>query len=252
MSPTRIYHNSPLSSAKRYSVDDRQARYLTRALRLRLNDEFTVFDGRGGEYPATIVAVGKRAVEIETGHFVDRDIESPLDICLVQSLSKGDRMDTIVQKATELGVQRIVPVISDHSVVKLDDSRAASRLDHWKKIAISACEQCGRNRLPEFQPPDTLLNWLGANFGGDRTSIMLAPNATKPLTAYVARDAKLTFLIGPEGGFSSGEYERAQAAGISLATLGPRVLRTETAGPTAIAVAQACWGDLSPTEGQFV
>ena len=243
MSQTRLFSPAPLRPDCRFTLDAGQARYLTRALRLRAGEKLTVFDGSGGEYQATIVQIDKGGVEIQTGVLLNSSTESSLQIRLLQGLSKGDRMDTVVQKATELGVQRISPLLTDHSVVKLDGERAIRRREHWQKIAQSACEQCGRNILPTIDEVIALNNWFDRARDDTSTRLIFSPQASRPLSAAERPDAGLTLLIGPEGGFSRAEYECAAAAGFSDVSLGPRVLRTETATLAAISVAQVLWGD---------
>ena len=152
-------------------------------------------------------------------------------------------MDTVVQKATELGVQRISPLLTDHSVVKLDGERAIRRREHWQKIAQSACEQCGRNIVPAIDEVSALNTWFDRNRDDTSTRLILSPEASTPFSAAERPDAGLTLLIGPEGGFSKAEYECAAAAGFSDVSIGPRVLRTETATIAAVSAAQILWGD---------
>ena len=152
-------------------------------------------------------------------------------------------MDIVVQKATELGVHRISPVITDHSVVKLEPDRAAKRHAHWQKIAQSACEQCGRNVLPAIDTPQSLGNWFADNAGTNRWQIILRADAADALPALDLPGNEVTLLIGPEGGFSEAEYESAAVAGLQAARLGPRIMRTETASLAALSIAQATWGD---------
>jgi 16S rRNA (uracil1498-N3)-methyltransferase len=190
-----------------------------------------------------IVQIEKGGVDIETGPLLDSSTESALQIRLLQGLSKGDRMDTVVQKATELGVQRISPLLTDHSVVKLDGARAIRRHEHWQKIAQSACEQCGRNIVPTIDEVIALNNWYDQNRDDAGTRLILCPEAGTPLSSAGRPDAGLTLLIGPEGGFSMSEYECAAAAGFSAVSLGPRILRTETATIAAVSAVQTLWGD---------
>jgi 16S rRNA (uracil1498-N3)-methyltransferase len=243
MSKTRLFSPAPLRPECQYTLDAGQTRYLTRALRLRAGEKLTVFDGSGGEYLAIIVQIDKSSVDIQTGPLLNSSTESPLQLQLLQGLSKGDRMDTVVQKATELGVQRISPLLTDHSVVKLDAARATRRRKHWQKIAQSACEQCGRNIVPAIDEVIALNNWFDRNRDDTGTRLILCPEARTPLSSVERPNAGLTLLIGPEGGFSREEYECAAAAGFSAVSLGPRVLRSETATIAAISAAQILWGD---------
>ena len=243
MSPTRLFSPVRLQAHSRQTLDSGQARYLARVLRLRLGDSLILFDGTGGEFSAEIVLVEKNRVDVETGSLAECSTESELSIQLVQGISKGDRMDTVIQKATELGVQKVSPVLSDYSVVKLDQNKAAKRRDHWQKIAQSACEQCGRNVVPHIDSVISLNAWHDQNDNDSTTRLMLAPDATTTLASVSNPKKEATLLIGPEGGFSNAEEERAASTGIQLVSLGPRILRTETAAIAAISVVQTLWGD---------
>lgn len=243
MPKSRLFSPIPLRSNTELTLGDEQAHYVGRVSRLRPGDALTVFDGSGGEYSATVGKITKQELQLSIGEHFSRDAESPLKIRLVQGISRGDRMDTVVQKATELGVHRISPVITDHSVVKLPPDRAAKRHAHWQKIARSACEQCERNIIPTIDAPQSLVDWFAVNAGSDKLLIILRPDAEVAMTAIVPQGNEITILIGPEGGFSEAEYERAAAAGLRAAKLGPRIMRTETAALAALSIAQATWGD---------
>jgi 16S rRNA (uracil1498-N3)-methyltransferase len=243
MSPTRLFSPVPLQPKSVFTMDSGQARYLTRALRLRPGDSLTLFDGTGGEYPAKILTAGKSAVEVETGDLAESSTESNLSLRLLQGISKGDRFDTVVQKTTELGVQRISPVQSDYSVVKLDKAKAAKRGEHWQKIAQSACEQCGRNVVPRIDALVLMNEWFEQNEEDNTTRLILMPNASTSLSALTRPAGAVTLLIGPEGGFSDVEQEHALASGFVAVAIGPRVLRTETAAIAAITIVQTLWGD---------
>ena len=244
MSRTRLFSPVPLSANTDFTLAGDQARYIGRVLRLKPGDEFTIFDGTGGEYPATVATVSKSQVQIKTAAKVEKNAESPLSIHLLQGVSRGERMDFVVQKATELGVQRITPVLTEFSVVKLDSKRAEKRVQHWSNIAISTCEQCGRNILPVIDAPQPLRNWIGDNLVSANTRILLRPDANISLGSATKPEGTVTLLIGPEGGFSDAEYEQAEIAGFKTAGFGPRILRTETAAIAAIAVLQSLHGDL--------
>jgi 16S rRNA (uracil1498-N3)-methyltransferase len=185
------------------------------------------------------VEVGKKRVVVQIDESFAGQVESPLHIHLGQGLSRGERMDWAIQKATELGVTEITPIFSDRCEVRLKDERADKRLMHWRQVAISACEQCGRSRVPVIHPPLLLADWLKQTEA--ELKLVLHPVA-EPLVSH-AKPATLAFLIGPEGGLSDAEVEQAQSAGFHAARLGPRVLRTETAPVVALAVAQQLWGD---------
>jgi 16S rRNA (uracil1498-N3)-methyltransferase len=202
-------------------------------------DALQLFDGSGHEFRATLVEVGKKRVVVRIDESFSGQVESSLQIHLGQGLSRGERMDWAIQKATELGVTEITPIFSDRCEVRLKDERADKRLMHWRQVAISACEQCGRSRVPVIHPPLLLADWLKQTQA--ELKLVLHPVA-EPMVSH-ARPATLAFLIGPEGGLSDAEVDQAQSAGFHAARLGPRVLRTETAPVVALAVAQQLWGD---------
>ena len=200
-----------------------------------------LFDGRGGQYPATIERIERDRVYAELGAWEDIECESPLAITLVQALQAGDKMDFTIQKAVELGVRDIVPVESRRSVLKLAGERAAKRVAHWQGVAASACEQCGRNQVPVVAPLEKLENWL-ARPATAPLRLMLAPDAEDTLLSIPpAKEVQL--LIGAEGGLDPQEMIAARQSGFRAVRMGPRVLRTETAGLAALAVLQALWGD---------
>ena len=225
-------------------LDGDRARYLGRVLRLRVGDAITVFDGSGAEWAANITAMTRNTATLELGESHEPAMESPLRIHLVQGISRGERMDYVVQKATELGVARITPVLTEHGVVKLDGQRAAKRREHWEGVVASACEQCGRTRLPLIEEPLPLKHWFGSKPADAVLDLILAPGAGTALARIAAPHTGVCILIGPEGGFSEAEYEDAEIAGFAPVSLGPRILRTETAATAALAVMQANWGDL--------
>ena len=202
----------------------------------------TLFDGEGGEYGAQIAHVTPRAVSVRVieRHAMDR--ESPLQITLAQSLIAADRMDYAIQKAVELGVVAIVPVASARSVTRLDGERAQRRLEHWRQIVIASCEQCGRNRVPAVHAPCELREWLRRPSKAD-LRVLLAPRATQSLGGLSAPAGAIELLIGPEGGLAPDEETAALGAGFRAVRLGPRTLRTETAGPAVLAAMNALWGD---------
>jgi 16S rRNA (uracil1498-N3)-methyltransferase len=244
MSRTRLFTESNLGPGAEITLSGDAARYLGRVLRLRQDDEVTVFNGEGGEYEATVVSLAKSSVTLRTGNFVDREAESPLSIHLLQGLARGERMDLVVQKATELGVGRITPLVTEYGVVRLDGQRARKRTAHWRGVATSACEQCGRNRLPVIDEPIGFREWLGANPAQDSTRLILRPGTGRLLASELIESTSLVLLIGPEGGFSDAEYELAELTGFEPIGLGPRILRTETAALAALAALQALRGDM--------
>jgi 16S rRNA (uracil1498-N3)-methyltransferase len=216
------------------------AHHSSRVLRLRDGDDVVLFDGRGGEVAACLRQAGKEW-HAELGAVTPVERESPLKLVLVQALAGGDKMDWIVQKAVELGVHAVIPVQAERSVVKLTGDRAAKRAEHWRQVAISACEQSGRNRVPEVAAVEGLSGYLAANQGAAR--LVLSPAEGVRLPSLPAPEGALHLLVGPEGGWSDKELAACRAAGCTPIGLGPRVLRTETAGLAALAALQTLWGD---------
>ena len=225
-------------------LGEEQARYLGRVLRLNNGETIHLFNGDDGEWSAEIRHLGKNEVTLVVHDSIERRSESGLKVHLAQGISRGERMDFVVQKATELGVKRITPVLTDFGVVKLDDKRAAKRRDHWQRVAESACEQSGRIRPPLVDAPLSLNDWFGNARDRDGSDLILRPGAGKSLSTLDEPQTKLCLLIGPEGGFSEREYADADVAGFDAVTIGPRILRTETAAVAAIAIAQSRWGDV--------
>ncbi len=205
MSSARLFSPLALQAGCRFTLDSGQSRYVGGVLRLRAGDSITLFDGTGGEYEAILVSLGKKGAEVETGEHRTRSVESRLTIQLVQGISRGDRMDLLVQKATELGVARITPVLSVRSVVRFDARRAASRRERWQKIAQSACEQCGRNVVPHVDDVVDLSDWHDENPANGLPRLILHPQARSGLSSVECPKKNVTVLIGPEGGFNKAE-----------------------------------------------
>lgn len=222
------------------------AAHATRVLRLKTGDAVTLFNGDGHEYPARLTAAGTREVRAGVESRESPPRESPLRITLVQALARGEKMDWIVQKAAELGVARIVPVATERSEVKLDAARGGKRLQHWRAVAIAACEQCGRNSLPHIEAPAALTAWLDTNAASQPTARwMLHPEgAVRARDLAASLPAALELAVGPEGGFGATDLAALRAHEFRELTLGPRILRTETAGVAALAALQAVCGDL--------
>lgn len=247
MREVRIHLDSPLGSGRRVALPPQAAQHVTRVLRLRSGAALTVFDGRGGEYAATLEVAGRDTATVELGEHSAIERESPLRITLLQGLARGERMDWVVQKATELGVQRIVPVATARSVVQLDAERGTKRTDHWLAIAAAACEQCGRNTLPEIAAPLSLEAALREASATD-LRLALHPDSGESLRTVLGADVacpSVALLIGPEGGLDETEVALARQDGFRVVHLGPRVLRTETAGIAALAALQCLAGDLT-------
>jgi len=236
----RIYTPQPLEIGQALQMEDATAHYLLRVLRLGLDRELIVFNGAGGEYRARVTQVNKKQLEITPECFVAEDRESALITELAIGLSRGERMDFIMQKATELGVTRILPLLTERTEVKLAGDRENKKLQHWRQISISAAEQCQRNRLPEILPITPLSDYLASCQCEAR--LVLHHRDTQGLPTAM-HPASVALLIGPEGGLSALEIEAALTAGFTPLTLGPRVLRTETAPLAALSVVQYLWGD---------
>jgi 16S rRNA (uracil1498-N3)-methyltransferase len=218
------------------------AHHAVRVLRLGAGDAITLFTGAGGELAATISRADKRETIVTVDRFDPVERESLLAVTLVQAIAANDAMDYAVRKAVEMGVAAIAPVVSAHGARFPDGERGAKRLAHWRQIAVAACEQCGRNRVPPVAEPQDLGAWLGQR-DATRRGVMFAPNAAACLPALAPPVGALDVLIGPEGGFGPREHELAQAAGVTAVRLGPRILRTETAGTAALAAINVLWGD---------
>jgi len=238
----RIYSPEPLAGKVQVALHEDAANHVARVLRLKPGAPLILFDGDGGEYDAQLLSVGKRDATVTVGAHRAREAESPLGLTLIQAVSRGDRMDYTLQKAVELGVTRIVPVFSARSVVNLEGERRERRHEHWWKIIVGACEQCGRNRLPALAPLQELATVLESASDGLR--LVLDPVGASAVEA-LPRTHAVTLLVGPEGGLDETELKQARAAGFVGLRLGPRILRTETAAVVALSVLQTRWGDLA-------
>ena len=238
----RVHVDATLAEGARITLGGSAAAHVRRVLRLAPGDALTLFNGDGHDYPSRIVGVGRGTVEAAVEGRVAARAESPLHVTLAQGVARAERMDLVVQKATELGVAAIVPVATARSVVRLDHDTRGRKLAHWRGIVIAACEQCGRARIPVLTDPQPLATRLAAPAPGLR--ILLVPDANVALTAAAHGAQAVELLVGPEGGLEDGEREAALAAGYRACRLGPRVLRSETAAIAALAVLQAVAGDL--------
>jgi 16S rRNA (uracil1498-N3)-methyltransferase len=238
---TRVYVEGPLTSGKRVKLEGNAASHVTRVLRLRVGTALTLFDGEGGEYQASIDKAAGGEVIVAVGAHTAHERESPLPVTLAQGISRGERMDLVVQKATELGVTALAPVLTERSVVRLTAQQSDRKVNHWRAIAIAACEQCGRNHLPAVAAPQGYREFLKSAPGGMR--VLLSPGGGATLKDLPRPDGAVTVLIGPEGGLTDEEEQAAVAAGFTAVRLGPRVLRTETAAIAALALLQREFGD---------
>jgi 16S rRNA (uracil1498-N3)-methyltransferase len=242
----RFYVPEALGSGAEVRLGAETAHHAVHTLRLGVGDAIVLFDGSGGEYEANICRIARNEVIARTGQFVAHDAEAPIEIFLGQGMSSGERMDFTVQKAAELGVAAIRPIETERSVVKLSPERAARKTAHWCKVAIAACEQCGRNRIVDLFEPQHISDWLGALSPGHTTSelrLLLSPEADMGLGDLPEHVTRIVLLAGPEGGLSEKEVHAARRRGFQAVRMGPRVLRTETAALAALAAIQLRWGD---------
>jgi 16S rRNA (uracil1498-N3)-methyltransferase len=241
MNLPRFYCREALSPGAHVELPEPVARHAVRVLRLPPGAPMVLFDGRGGEYLAHIERIERDRVFAELADWRDVERESPLAITLVQALQAGEKMDFTIQKAVELGVRDIVPVESRRSVMRLSGDRAGKRVAHWQGVAAAACEQCGRNQVPLVAPLEKLESWLARPADGV-LRLMLAPDGEQAL-ADLPPARHIQLLIGAEGGLDPQEVIAAGQVGFQAVRLGPRVLRTETAGLAALALIQGIWGD---------
>ncbi|HEY2276322.1 MAG TPA: 16S rRNA (uracil(1498)-N(3))-methyltransferase [Steroidobacteraceae bacterium] len=242
---TRVHVAGPLICGQRVRLQGNAASHITRVLRLRAGAALIVFDGGGGEYEAYIERAHGGEVLVALGARADTERESPLPLTLAQGVSRGERMDLVVQKATELGVSHLVPVLTERSVVRLTAQQSDRKVNHWRAIVVAACEQCGRNRLPSVAAPVPLGELLkGSSAGTADTRLLLSPAGTATLKDVPHPTAGVTVLVGPEGGLTEEEEKSAIATGFTALHVGPRVLRTETAAIAALALLQRQFGDL--------
>jgi len=242
MAIPRFYCPEILARSGAVELPEQAAHHAARVLRLQAGDAVSVFNGRGGEGEARITDIGKRHVSLEIANWHAVERESPLQVRLAQAISAGEKMDFTLQKAVELGIGHIQPLASERSVVRLSGERAEKRVAHWQGVVISACEQSGRNRVPEVASIRPLLDWLGQP-DGSGLRLMLSPTAEVGLRDLPQPAGNVTLLVGPEGGLSPAEAETAQRYGFTPVRLGARVLRTETAALAALAAMQTLWGD---------
>jgi 16S rRNA (uracil1498-N3)-methyltransferase len=239
----RVYVDADLEAGRDLTVTGSAGNHIARVLRLRMGESLRLFNGRGGDYAGRIERVHRDGVVVSVGEHRPLEHESPCHLTLAQGISRGERMDWVIQKATELGVSRIVPLFTDRSVVHLDATQAARKLQHWRAIAIAACEQSGRNRLPEITSPVALAA-IVENTHETGNAILLSPGAALRVVDLPGGATRATVLVGPEGGLAESEQALALRAGFTPVRIGPRVLRTETAAVCALTLLQQKFGDL--------
>lgn len=240
MRVSRLYTSLPLNQGQTIELDDDGAHYLRSVLRLKVGDAIVLFNGDGGEFQCRVDDVSRKFVRIALEKKQERSVESPLHVTLGLGISRGDRMDLSVQKAVELGVNQITPLLTERCVVQFKGETKPQRWLHWQKIIEHATEQSGRTMLPLLSAIEPLNHWIDHQHG---MKVFLDPYAQTSLAQLQPVDMKVTLLTGPEGGFSGQERELAQAAGFIPVRLGQRILRTETASLTALAAVQMLWGD---------
>ena len=239
----RLYHSSALSLEQNIVLEKKTSHHLIRVLRAKKGSEVTLFNGDGHEYLAEILDENIKKCQLEIKDKTKIINESPLNITLIQGISRGDRMDSCIQKSVELGVHTIIPVICQKTGTSLKGDRAKKKLNHWQQIIISACEQSGRCIIPEIKMATNFLNAV-QNIHSDH-KIILAPDEKNTIKSISAPSNHLYILIGPEGGFTKEEIQLASDNNFISISLGPRILRTETAAPASIAIAQTLWGDFN-------
>ena len=242
MTLARFYCPLPLPANGRIDLPNAQAHHAVRVLRLKTGDAVVLFNGQGGEVPGTIAQLQANRVTVALHAPLETERESGVAVTLLQALTGTDKMDLVIQKAVELGVARIQPVVTERSVVRLNGDRAQKRLAHWQGVVVSACEQCGRNRLPEVMALAPLRERLDEAQRAAARWVLL-PDADQRLRDLTPPDGEIALLVGAEGGFTSAEHSAVRTCGFVPVCLGARVLRTETAGLAALAAIQTLWGD---------
>jgi 16S rRNA (uracil1498-N3)-methyltransferase len=242
--PPRIFVTDELKINQKISLDVASSKHVLGALRLKLHDHLRVFNNSGKEFKGSVVSINKNLATVILEELVPNQTESPLSIHLGQGISRGEKMDFTIQKAVELGINTITPLFTTYCNVKLDDERLSKRCAHWQKIAISAAEQSGRAYIPKIMPGQNLKAWL-PNVA-DGLCLVLDPNAQNKISNFPFKNKpeRITILVGPEGGLSEDEILKANSLEFLPVSLGPRILRTETAALVAISILQARWGDL--------
>jgi len=241
MTAPRFYVDIPLAVGHACTLPREAARHALRALRLRQGDRMTLFNGQGGEYAAQLVVAREPDAEAQVISFDEREAELDWPVTIAQGLSSGDRMDWTVEKAVELGASTIVPIAMARSVTRLGGERANARRAHWQNIAIAASEQCGRNRIAQVEPVIALADWLRALPEPSMRVVLAADGPSIAGFRAPPIGRRVLVVVGPEGGMTDDEAKAVDAAGFRALSLGPRVLRTETAGPAALAMLSAYW-----------
>ncbi len=246
MEENRFYHSENLELKHVVELGTQTHIHATKVLRLKVGDQFALFNGDGFDYVARVIELSKHNTSVEIVDRYEVNHESPLKITLSQGLAAGDKMDWIIQKAVELGIQSIQPLLTERSIVKLDRERADKKLEHWRTVAISACEQTGRSIIPDISSPVHLTQWLSnQNPITDSLKLILTPAKAQNINHLEKPSSPVIFMVGPEGGFSEKEMNLALSSTFIPVNFGKRVLRTETASIVALSIMQNLWGDFA-------
>ncbi|MEY3068162.1 MAG: Ribosomal small subunit methyltransferase [Pseudomonadota bacterium] len=246
MEENRFYHSENLELKHVVELIAQTHIHATKVLRLKVGDQFALFNGDGYDYVAKVIELSKHKTSVEIIDRYQVNHESPLKITLAQGLAAGDKMDWIIQKAVELGIQSIQPLLTERSIIKLDRERADKKLEHWRTVAISACEQTGRSIIPDILSPIHLVQWLSnQNQTANSLKLILTPAKAQNINHLEKPSSPVVFMVGPEGGFSEKEMNLALSSSFVPVNFGKRVLRTETASVVALSIMQNLWGDFA-------
>ncbi|QDC96746.1 16S rRNA (uracil(1498)-N(3))-methyltransferase [Candidatus Methylopumilus universalis] len=246
MEENRFYHSEKLELKHVVELIAQTHIHATKVLRLKVGDQFALFNGDGYDYVAKVIELSKHKTSVEIIDRYQVNHESPLKITLAQGLAAGDKMDWIIQKAVELGIQSIQPLLTERSIVKLDRERADKKLEHWRTVAISACEQTGRSIIPDILSPIHIVQWLSNQHQiANSLKLILTPAKAQNINHLEKPSSPVVFMVGPEGGFSEKEMNLALSSSFVPVNFGKRVLRTETASVVALSIMQNLWGDFA-------
>lgn len=239
----RFFVDAPLHAGALLDLPESVVRHV-QVLRLKTGDAITLFNGQGGEFPASLTSIEKKRASVALGELIAREVETPYRVTLAQGIASGDKMDWLIEKAVELGVDAVQPLLTERAVIRLDGERAIRRVAHWQALAQAACEQSGRNRVPQILPIKTLPNWLQDAATSYPWRVLLSPRADEGFADLPAQAPSTpgALLFGPEGGLTPQEEALARYAGFTAIRLGERILRTETAGIAVLAALAARWG----------
>ncbi|MFM7481794.1 MAG: 16S rRNA (uracil(1498)-N(3))-methyltransferase [Candidatus Methylopumilus sp.] len=246
MEENRFYHSKNLELKHIVELEAQTHIHATKVLRLKVGDQFALFNGDGFDYVAKVIEISKHKTTVEIINQYEVNHESPLKITLAQGLAAGDKMDWIIQKAVELGVHTIQPLLTERSIIKLDRERADKKLEHWKTVVISACEQTGRSTIPDVLSPIQLNYWLSEEtLKTDNLKLILTPSKAQNINQLDKPSNSIVFMVGSEGGFSEKEMTLALNQSFIPVNFGQRILRTETASIVALSILQNLWGDFA-------